>query len=65
MRISYCVIFDSKRSKAVSKNKAGEFRQKLHKVTAEALPIVPYSSVRHLQIYDAIDIAVGFCTFKK
>ena len=66
MRISYCVIFDSKRSRAVSKTRAKKFQDVLYAAgVALPLPIVPYFTVRHLEIYDAEDTHAGFCIFKK
>ncbi len=68
MRISFCVIFDSKRSIAMSLSKARTVRENLQDAGVGGsllLPIVPYRAVKHLQIYDANDIHAGFCIFKK
>ncbi len=65
MRQSFCIIFDSKRSRTFSRTKVDTIRQAMLGKVAGCLPIVPYESVKHLPIYDAVDIAAGFCTFKK
>ena len=61
-RISYCVLFDSKRSKALSWIKALKI-QKLMDANGLNSVIVEYSQVKRLPIYSAIDLHAGFCSF--
>jgi hypothetical protein len=62
----WCVLFDSKRSKAVSKVQAHGLKGKMsHHVALQQLHIVPFDAVRKLPIYDAIEIHAGFTVYQE